>query len=233
MIPESTLEQDGNIITPSSAKLTSHTAATVSFASAALFLILLVVLHLIKPEFDPSWRFISEYAIGSYGWMMVLAFFSLALSYISLFIAIRSQVTGTIAGRIGLILMLISAAGLIIAGIFTTDPITAKADEHTTSGSLHNIGGMLGMAMPFASLFTSWALIRNKSWTSAKRPILWATILTLVAFLFALVSIGAMLSQSGGQFGPQTQVGWSNRFEVLTYCIWLMIVASRAKRLTN
>jgi hypothetical protein len=79
----------------------SRTAARLSFAGAATFALLLAALHFIKPELDPSWHFISEYAIGEYGWIMVLAFLSLALAYVSLLVAIRSQLR-TIAGRIGL-----------------------------------------------------------------------------------------------------------------------------------
>ena len=37
----------------------SRTAARLSFAAAGTFLVLLATLHLIKPEFDPSWRVIS------------------------------------------------------------------------------------------------------------------------------------------------------------------------------
>jgi len=40
---------------------------------------------------------------------------------------------------------------LTIAAIFTTDPITASKDAVTTEGSLHNLGGTLGIAMPFAA----------------------------------------------------------------------------------
>ena len=61
------------------------TAAQISIAAAAVFLGLLVVLHFFKPEFDPSWRFVSEYAIGDFGWLMKAAFFSLALSCAFLF----------------------------------------------------------------------------------------------------------------------------------------------------
>ena len=107
------------------------TAALLSFAGAATFVVLLAALHFIKPELDPSWHFISEYAIGDYGWIMVLAFLSLALSYVSLFVAIRSQLR-TIAERIGLVLLLVSALGLTIAAIFTTDPITVSEDAVTT-----------------------------------------------------------------------------------------------------
>src|ERR671911_69713 len=140
----------------------SRTAALLAFAGAFTFAVLLVALHFIKPELDPSWHFISEYAIGRYGWMMVLAFLSLALGYVGLFVAIRSQLR-TITGRIGLALLLVSALGLIIAAVFTTDPITVSEDALTTEGTLHNMGGTLGMAMPFAlgSLAGDWLVFRR------------------------------------------------------------------------
>src|SRR5215217_9454779 len=109
----------------------SPTAALLSFAGAATFVVLLAALHFIKPELDPSWHFVSEYAIGDYGWIMVLRFLSLASSYVSLFLAIRSQVR-TVIDRIGLALLLISALGLTIAAIFTTDPITVSENAVTT-----------------------------------------------------------------------------------------------------
>ena len=58
----------------------SRTAALLSFAGAATFVVLLAALHVIKAGLDTLWHFISEYAIGDYGWIMVLAFLSLAVS---------------------------------------------------------------------------------------------------------------------------------------------------------
>lgn len=208
------------------------TAARLSFAGAATFVVLLAALHFIKPELDPSWHFISEYAIGDYGWIMVLAFLSLALAYVSLFVAIRSQLR-TIVGRIGLALLLVSALGLIIAAVFTTDPITVSEDAVTTEGTLHNVGGTLGIAQPFAAALVGWKLVRNPAWSSAMRPLLWATGLALVAFVVSFVSLGVMVSQSGGEFGPDVLVGWPNRFEVLAYSVWLMVVARQAIRVRS
>src|ERR671910_2847938 len=184
----------------------SPTAARLSFAAAATFVVLLAALHFIKPSLDPSWHFISEYAIGDYGWIMVLAFLSLALSYVSLFVAIRSQLRN-IVGRIGLALLLVIALGLTIAAIFTTDPITVSEDALTTEGTLHNLGGTLGMAMPFAAALVGWNLARNPAWSSAKRPLLWATGLALVAFVVSFFSLGVIASQSGGEFGSDVSVG--------------------------
>src|SRR5215204_13230 len=140
----------------------SRTAALLAFAGAATLVVLLAALHFIEGELDPSWHFISEYAIGDYGWMMVVAFLSLALSYVRLFVAIRLQLR-TIVGHIGLALLLVSALGLTIAAIFTTDPITVSEDALTTEGTLHNLGGTLGMAMPFAlgSLAGDWLVFRR------------------------------------------------------------------------
>lgn len=207
----------------------SRVAALLSFAGAATFVVLLAALHFIERELDPSWHFISEYAIGDYGWMMVVAFLSLALSYVSLFVAIRSQLR-TIVGRIGLALLVVSALGLTIAAIFTTDPITVSEDALTTEGTLHNLGGTLGMAMPFAAALIGWRLAHIPAWRSAKGSLLWATGLALVAFVVSFVSMGVMVSQSGGKFGPEVLVGWPNRIEVIAYCVWLMVVAWQAIR---
>jgi hypothetical protein len=51
-----------------------HVAAQVTLAAVAAFSILLVLVHVFKPEIDPSWRMISEYEIGHHDWIMQLAF---------------------------------------------------------------------------------------------------------------------------------------------------------------
>ena len=34
----------------------------------------LIVLHVVSPEFAPSWRMVSEYANGGYPWLLLLVF---------------------------------------------------------------------------------------------------------------------------------------------------------------
>ena len=210
----------------------SRSAALLAFAGAATFAVLLAALHFLKPGLDPSWHFISEYAIGRHGWVMVLAFLSLALGYVGLFVAIWSQLR-TIVGKSERVLLLVSALGLVIAAVFTTDPISVSEKAVTTEGTLHNLGGTLGIAMPFAAALIGWKLARNPAWSSAKRPLLWATGLALVAFMVSFVSLDVMVSQSGGEFGPDVLVGWPNRFGVLAYSAWLMVVAWQALRLSR
>ncbi len=206
----------------------SQPAARVSFATAIAFVASLASLHVLEPEFDPTWRFISEYELGRYGWVMVLAFLSLAVSYIAMFMAIKSQLP-TVVGRIGLALLLISALGLVMAGIFRTDPITTSPDAATTSGTLHSIGGTLGLAMTFAAVIISWNLARNPAWSMARRPILRAAAIAVACTVGFIVYLMAALP-SDGTFGPDVLAGGIGRIEILAYSAWLMVVARQAIR---
>jgi hypothetical protein len=69
----------------------SMTAAGLSIAAVITYQVTLIALIFIRPDLDPSWHTISEWAIGPYGWIMSLAFFVSAVSYGSLFIAIKSH----------------------------------------------------------------------------------------------------------------------------------------------
>jgi hypothetical protein len=211
----------------------SRTAALLAFSGAATFVVLLAALHFIKPELDPSWRMVSEYEIGRYGWVMVLAFLSLALSCVSLFVAIRSQIRTT-GGKVGLVLLLVSALGLTIAAVFTSDPITASTDELTTHGNLHGLGALLGIpSFPIAATLISLSLAGDRAWSPARRSLLWMATLTWIGFLVFIFSVAVMLPQGGGKFGPDVLIGWPNRLFVVAMSAWLMMVAWCALRLSS
>ena len=201
-------------------------ASRISRTGAATFVLLLVILHLIRPDLDPSWRFISEYANGPHGWMMVAAFIALATSFVSLFVALRSQVR-TIAGRIGLAGLLVSATGLIIAAIFPTDPVTTPPDAMTPSGKLHALGGALGIAMPVATGLLSWNLARNIAWRRARTSMIVTAVLALIATMAFIAAI-ALMAPANGVFGPEVRVAWFGRLEIVAYSAWLMVVAKEA-----
>src|SRR5579863_3952744 len=95
----------------------ARSAAFVATVGTGIFLVILVVLHVVRPDLDPSWRFISEYELGPHGWLMHVAFVSLAVGTASVAIAVVSQAR-SIAGYLGVTQLLISAAGMTLAGVF-------------------------------------------------------------------------------------------------------------------
>jgi len=68
----------------------SLTAARLSIAAVITYQLTLIALIFIRPDLDPSWHTLSEWAIGPYGWIMSMAFLVSAVSYAALFVALRS-----------------------------------------------------------------------------------------------------------------------------------------------
>ena len=136
------------------------TAAKLSMIAIIIYQVLLIALIFIRPDLDPTWHTISEWAIGKYGWVMTSAFFISAISYALMFIAIKSELKG-IMGRIGIILFFICVVGTFGVGTFTTDPIEMMATP-TTRGLLHIILGSAAlMLLPFAALLINLSIARK------------------------------------------------------------------------
>ena len=72
----------------------SRPAAEVAITAACAVLLLLGSLHLLSPEFDPSWRVVSEYANGRYAWVLSLMFAVWAISSWALAVALWPHVKG-------------------------------------------------------------------------------------------------------------------------------------------
>jgi hypothetical protein len=199
----------------------ARTAAYISFAAAATGLVSLAALHFLSPEFDSSWRFVSEYALGSYGWVLSLMFLSLAVSCVSLFFAIRPYVR-TIAGKIGLAFLLLVATGLGMAVFFDVNH------------ALHGLAAMIGIpSSPIAAVLISVSLARSQVWSSWRRLLLWTANLNSISLALMTAAIFIGLSQTGGEFGPGVLAGWPNRLYVVTLGGWLMAAAWQAARITG
>lgn len=205
-------------------------AAYVSLVSTAVYVLLLLSLHLLEPEFDPKWRFISEYALGQYGWLMVLTFLSLAVSQISTLVAVRSHVR-TVVGYIGLVVLLVSAAGILMAAVFRTDPITASPAAATRSGTLHLVGASLDWT-PVAALLISLSLARNTAWRGIRTRLFLSAGITLLAML-AFVMTTTVFGPANGIFSAGTVAGLFGRILVLSYAGWMITTALHALALSK
>lgn len=205
-------------------------AAKLTLAAGGAFLLLLTIVHLAKPDLDPSVRPISEYALGNYGWIMTLAFLAWGLSGLSLFVALRPHVA-TRGGRIGLAFLLIGATGPILAALFPMDPITTSSEAMTMSGKLHSLGAVLGDGIPIGAAVLTWSLVRgNRAWAPARWPLVSTAALAWVGAGVMTATLAAVLSQNGGQPGPNIALGWPARFMIAAYVSWIVTAARYAAR---
>jgi hypothetical protein len=193
---------------------------------AAIFLSILLVLHFLKPEFEPSWRMISEYEIGRFGWLMRLAFFCWGLSVLALLIIIwpsLQPISGTIS-RWWFVLIVIALFG---AGIFKTNPITDRTPNRVNT--IHTLcGAIVIISFPIVSTLTIRSLLYNSLWSDNQSLLIIGTLLVWIGVIayFASIIIARVKHPKAGEVGgPHVYHGWPNRFMVVTYIIWISLIA--------
>ena len=189
----------------------SRVAAQVSLATSMAALLCLVALHVLSPEFDPSWRVVSEYALGRHGWALSSMFIMWAVSSWALAYAVRPQMK-TIGGRAGLVLLVVAGVGEALAAVFDL-----------RRPALHGLAGALGMpSLPVAALLISLTLARRPQWSATKDLLLWMAILTWMSFLSVCVAMLTLTRRIGGLRLP---IGWPNRLLVAIYLAWAIAAA--------
>jgi hypothetical protein len=94
----------------SSASQFRESAAWLAVLLTGATILLLTALHVLSPEFSPSWRVISEYAFGHYAWVLSLMFLCMGSSSWALAASIWSEVH-TSGGKVGLWLLLTAGLG--------------------------------------------------------------------------------------------------------------------------
>lgn len=208
----------------------SRLCASIAFGTSGAFLALVALMHAIKSSLHPDWHVLSEYAIGSNGWIMTLAFLVWAASSATLASCLKPHIT-TRAGKIGIGLLAIAAFGLVLAALATTDPVTATGDQLTTHGKVHGFGAMLGIpGLLFASTLITWDLRRNLDWRDTHH---WLTLTTAFAWAATVINVAVMATMYDGAYGPDVKIGWPNRLIALAYCGWIMATASAARLTTR
>lgn len=209
----------------------SLNGARLAIATSVAVLILLASLHILSPEFDPSWRMVSEYANGGYGWVLSLMFAFWGVSSWALAFALWSQVKTT-GGKVGLYFLVAAGIGEAMASIFDINH------------ALHNVASLIGIpSLAVAAMLISKSLVKDEAWANARKSLLWTANLTWVSILLMAVTFAIMIAtfiQTGGDMtadsttvttlpdGVIALVGWTNRFLVVVYCVWVITAARQA-----
>jgi hypothetical protein len=196
------------------------------------FLAILVLLHFLEPEFDPSWRMISEYEIGQYGWLMTVAFLCWGLGVLDLQIVLSHSLQ-TRGGRIGRWWLVVIAVAMMAAGIFKTNAITDNIVS--VDNTIHTLcGALVIMTFPIAASLVARSLLQNEKWAGARGWLVWGTVLCWLSLLvfFGSIIVSGIVHPGAGRAGPLVFLGWPNRLLVVVYSLWMIVVARYAARLS-
>ena len=169
---------------------------------------------------------ISEYEIGRYGWLMRVAFFCWGASVLTLLITIWPSLSG-ISGTIGRWWLGLIVIALFGAGIFKTNAITDPTPS--LINAMHTLcGAIVILTFPIVATLVAHSLLKNNILVSVQGQLIIGTILVWIGMIgyFASIIVSRMINPSAERVGPEVYQGWPNRFLVVTYIIWLIIVAA-------
>jgi len=205
-----------------------HTLAKLIIASSGLSLICLLLLHFLSPEFKPSWRMISEYALGKHKPVLTAFFLLGSISSLLLPILLWNETEGMWA-KIGLVLVFVSGLGGLMGGLFDV--------KHP----LHGAAFALGVpTLPVGALLVSYHLIKKLPWNLHSLGILFSAHSIWISIALMAVAMIVMMSgfkQAGIPIGkdatPPESVpagvialaGYFNRLLVLCCAGWVIFMA--------
>lgn len=169
-----------------------------TIGSVVVAFVVLIVLHLLQPELSPATSVVSQYALGTGGWLMAVVFAALGAACLLTAIALRGCRTSR-TGVAGIILLIVAAVGLGLAAVF---PL---------GHAMHEVASMLGnLGLPIGAALAGHALAPH---AGTRRRLLiflshapWVAVVAMMATLFLAPDV----------------VGWFNRLVVLSYGAWMV-----------
>lgn len=197
--------------------------ANITIYASGFALVLFLLLHIITPELNPTWRFVSEYANGQFGYIMRFTFFLFAIATFATALLVK-EVARTKLGKAASFLFFISSLGLTLAGIFNQDPITSTTV--TTTGNLHGLAAMLGIpTFSIGAILAGVWLNKQK----AQKLFLLISFLPLASFLFMGIYISSNVLPGGFAEGQIT--GLLNRLFIFAQIGWTILFARKVLQL--
>lgn len=192
--------------------------AYASLIATLIFFVAVVALLILAPDVDPMHSGISFYALTRYGAIIGLALILVGVSGIFLAIALWPTIL-SLAGRIGLVLLIAWGFTSILAGVF---PLDAPGAAPTLSGSIHNMAGLNFLLVAAALLLIDLTRSTPVDPIRSRPKTYWLAWLVLVFAILLFIFNGPLSSIGIG--------GLIQRLYWLVLALWLFFKAQHVLR---
>ena len=194
-------------------------AAIYAITAIATAIALVVVLHAVEPEFDPSWRMLSEYSLGRFGVLMRVAFIAAGSGVIAAAVVLGGSAW---PANLGLVIV---AIGPIGAAFIDTDPVTTPRPQMSGRSNVHAaLGTLFILGFPIAATILGVVVIGDPSIGPVLAVASLAPWLALAWFL--RTSIRHAAPDAVGS--PEVRIGWPNRVSMVVYVGWVLLAVALA-----
>ena len=186
-----------------------------------LFVVVFLIEGLTRPGYS-AWRhYVSQLATGPGGWVQVTNFLVCGTLVIAFAVGLR-MATRSIAAPI---LLGLFAVGLLVAGVFSTDPALGyppgAAQVHTVHGMIHGFAGLACFSLLPATAFVMSAWFGRHG----MKPWMWYS-LTVGAVMIVTFIVSTVVSgmDASGTL-PNAPTGLFQRIAIITGWTWIAMVA--------
>ena len=191
------------------------TAAIVCFAYAG---VALALLHVLRPDFNPTNHMISDYGVGPYGWIMQTVFVGMSIGCVMLAVGLSGSGPPSLPARLALFLLAVASIGLIISAVFPTD---LAGGPSTRAGHIHTLSFLVNIAsLILAVVLLTASFGGDPRWRPYQRTSVILLCLVAVAFVFQFLTL-----RKGAPYGI------ANRFFVSVLLVWVIATANRLRNL--
>jgi hypothetical protein len=193
------------------------TAAIGCLAYAGLALLLM---HLLRSDLAPASHMISEYAVGTFGWVMQSVFVGLSLGCGALLLGLTFNGPASITARLGILLLGVASVGLIVSAIY---PMDLPGTPSTRAGEMHDLSFMVNVgSIALAIVLLTVSFGSDLRWRPFRR--------TSIA-LFSLIALAFVLQFLTLHKGAP--YGLANRFFIAVVIAWLITTSIRLRNLAR
>ena len=189
----------------------SNLLADVALVGSGCFLASALLLPVVS-EYGIKQDFISELAIGRYGFVQTLAFLAFGIGAVALAAGLRKSAKGSWGSLVGSILVGLFGIGVLIDAVFPLDPGGRMV---TAAGTVHLMAALVAFVCMIVAMFVlSRTFKQSARWRS-----LWQ-----VSLVLALAALAAFFLPSSGEWA-----GLFQRVFVGIVISWMVIVAIRLR----
>jgi hypothetical membrane protein len=189
--------------------------ATTAIACFTYSVFALLLLHVLRPDYAPAHHFISDYAVGRYGWVMTTWFLAMSCGCLMLLLGLVRSGPNLVAARIGTLLLGVASIGLAVSAIFPTD---VRLPE-TTTGEIHFVSFLVNIgSIVLAIVLLSLSFGSQPRWRPYRR-----TALILAALVVLAVVLQFLTLHKGAPYGL------ANRLAVTVLIAWLLATSIRLR----
>jgi hypothetical protein len=197
-------------------KSSSRSLATGALACFFLASLGLLLMHVLRADYQLANHMISDYAVGEFGWVMATVFVTWSVGMALLTSALLLAEPSSLARKLGALLLGITSVGLLVSAAYRTD-LPGLPDTH--EGNVHAISFLVNIVCMLVAIPLLSFGFGQKSALRSFRPVALALAIAVVlTFLLQFFTL-----RKGMPYGL------TNRLFVVVLLSWLICTAARLR----